>query len=207
MKLTVHFGVHSSVHVFFASLLALGAGGCVTRTWRDRALAERPDLHTPIVAFETLRAAIRLDNPMLAYRTISEEMKSRDQFTQIMFISGWDAFFTKHPLARFAGNAEIVTLVNEGGGRRAHTIATAHGKTIEMIWVRQDYYEIHIRGRNAPIDGYLDTLANSFSSDGAHIHRLLATVNDMRLAEVKPADIESFLIASEWKLFDMRSEP
>jgi hypothetical protein len=182
-------------------VLAILPTACVTRTWRDLALAERPDFGSPALAFETFRAAVRLDKPMLGYRAISEEMKEREGFTEIMFISGWNAFFDRHPLARLAGNAEIVDM-KEVSKRFARIRAKSHGTEIVTSWIRRDYYEIRAAG-SLIIDGYVDDLHRLIQKDSKAPGSLEARIADMRIGDLDPATVEQLHVGSEWKLLEL----
>lgn len=176
---------------------------CVTRTWRDRALQERPDRSTPELAFETLRAAIRLDDPMLGYRLLSEEMKEREQLTEILFITGWDAFFAKHPLARLMGNATVQSH-EVRDNRVARVLAGVHGRTIETFWVRKDFFEIWHTDNPVPVDGFIPSIDSVTRRDPKDGSRLVATLQDERLLQIGPKPLRSIRIESEWKLAEFR---
>ncbi|HKE00385.1 MAG TPA: hypothetical protein VKE69_05195, partial [Planctomycetota bacterium] len=137
--------------------------GCVTCTWRDRALVERADLSTPALAFESFRAAIRCNDSMAGYRVISEEMKERFRFTMSQWVLGWDELFKTRPLARLMGNAEIETLADDG--RRATAMASAYGQQLLIVLVRQDYYAV-TPADGPVVDGYVPSLERELLRDG-----------------------------------------
>lgn len=191
--------VHSSAIL----ILALAAPSCVKLTWRDRALQERPDRTTPELAFETFRAAIRCDDPLLGYKMLSEAMKEREGIVGVTFSAGWDAFFNKHPFARLAGNAEITDKHAVGG--QILMIAKAHGHTIESLWTREYYYEISLKNGDK-IDGFLEHSIAEQLEKSKELPELIARCNDMRLSEVEVKDVTGFLLASEWKLLKFEEQ-
>ncbi|MBI3820074.1 MAG: hypothetical protein HY286_15375 [Planctomycetes bacterium] len=193
--------LHPSIpRVALTAAFIFGATSCVHATWRDRALQDRPDRATPELAFESLRAAIRCDDPMFAYRLISERMKERDNFAELMFIAGWDAFFQKYPLARLSGNAEIVKSTPLADGRVV-VLANAHGREIKSTWIEEHYYEVEVRGRGK-IDGFVNRVAGQLQHGREGVGEFLARCADARLEGVDVNDVTSFRIAIEWKLLD-----
>lgn len=195
----------SIVPLFLVLPVALAGGGCVKLTWRDRALRERPDLGSPERTFETLRAAIRLDDPILAYATLSEAMKERDHFTLLEFSLGWDAFFAEYPFARLLGNSRFERRVGDAAEEEfeARGEARAYGQTIRLAFLRQDYFEVRVRGRAEPIDGFLPSLRVAVGRPPNRDDALRAILVDPRFQAIDPAAVESFTVASSWKILEI----
>ena len=178
---------------------ALAAPACVSVSWRDRALRERPDLETPEKTFETLRAALRLDDPILAYRTLSEAMKEREKFTLFEFTAGWDAFFRRYPYARLIGNADLDKL-ERTGDLAAVGWASAYGHTMRVDFRRQTFFEVRLRDGNK-FDGFLgDDLRQHLGKAQNREDVLRGILVDKSFESVNVEDITSFQIAIEWKV-------
>jgi hypothetical protein len=176
--------------------------GCVTKTWRDRALQDRPDRETPELAFETFRAAIRLDDALLGYKLISEAMKERDKIDSTVFALGWDAFFKRYPAARLLGNAEIVK-AERLDPLRARVDASAYGYTIRLDFVRQDFYDVRWRtleGETRRVDGYIPGVESRVFRAKDAPESLVAFAANAELASVDPKSIVLFTIGTEWKI-------
>lgn len=188
----------------FAALAAgILCSACVQRTWRDLALQERPSKETPELAFETFRAAIRLDDPALAYGVLSEAMKQRDAIDLTWWSIGWDRFFKRYPAARLLANAAIEH-TESLDAREAWIEAAAYGRRIRLDFIRQDYYTVRGRSDDGAVvvaDGFLSDLATRVrrtgSSDGSIVVGIVA---DPRLEAVELSTVDLFLLASEWKI-------
>ena len=180
-------------------LIAAAAPSCVTKTWRDQALQERADHSTPQLTFETLRAAIRLDDPILAYYTLSEAMKTREKFTLLEFAHGWDVFFQRYPFARFFGNA-TVDREERVGDLHASIWASAYGHVMRIDFTRQTFFEVKLRN-GKKIDGSLgDDLNQNLGHFQNRADVLRGILVDKALENVNVEDIASFQIAVEWKV-------
>lgn len=183
------------------SLVAFSA--CVTCTPRDESLRERPDHSTPELAFETFRAAVRCDDGIAGYRALSEAFKEREGVTLTTALIWWDQVFKANPIARLAGNAEIESAAPRGRDR-CTLVVGAYGKRRVVELVAQTYYEVRVRGRREPIDGFVPRLAAHVESTGDAV---AVTLRDPRLAGVPLGDIDSVTLATEWKILDFREPP
>ena len=186
-----------------AALALLAAGACTTCTPRDLSLRDRPDFASPAIAFESFRAAVRCDDPTAAYRCLSEAMKERDEITVTKVLIWWEGTFKRNPFARLAGNAEIETIVYVDD-RRSIVIATAYGQRRAVEFVRQEFFDVRVRGRAAPVDDYVQSLAGMLRVDG---DALVARVRDPKLQGVEPRDVVSATFGTEWKILRFSDAP
>jgi hypothetical protein len=190
----------TTVKIFSAFAASLLLGSCVRITWRDRALQERPAFDSPELCFETFRAAIRCDDPLLGYATISEAMKKRESIDSFTFSIGWEEFFRRFPFARLAGNAEIES-AERINARRAVVRANAHGHAIRMDLVRQDYFEINVEGSAEPIDAFIPSIAEHLEIPKNQENTLRVKVSNEKIIGLTTDRVTSIVFAGQWKIF------
>ncbi len=185
------------------SVFSFALSACVRCTVRDQALRERPDLTTPELAFETLRATIRCKDPVVGYLVLSEEMKQRDRIDLSLFILGWEEFFHRYPSSRLAGAAEIREVILDPGEtppRRCRLVASVYGKELVLDLVRQDFFEVEVEGLEDRVEGYVPSLRILLARPAERPDVLAILLADPLLRGVSADRIRSVRIGSEWKV-------
>jgi hypothetical protein len=185
-------------------LTGLSLAGCCVAPAADARFHRFPSFESPLTTFETLRAALRADDPALEYRCFSREFRERNG------LKGADTWrvararvLQDHPEIRWVARARLGETRPEGPGRCAAT-ASVLGRRFLLAFVREDFFEILLRD-GSRIDEYLEgPLRDRLSVEGG---RLRVEIDDPLLRDLPPDSIDRVLVGGEWKILDVGPDP
>jgi hypothetical protein len=180
-----------------ASLLL---SGCCLAPAPDARFLRFPSFETPEAAFETLRAALRADDPALEYRCFSQA------FRENYGLQGADSWriarariLREHPEIRWVARARLRETTRPAPDRRAG-IASVLGRRFRVEFVREEFFEL-TRADGTRIDDYLERpLRAHLSAEG---ERLRLDLADPRFRDLPLEEVERLLVGAEWKILDV----
>jgi len=187
-----------------APLLLLPLAGCCLAPAADARFLRFPSFESPLATFETLRAALRADDPALEYRCFSREFREGNG------LRGADTWrvararvLREHPEIRWVARARLGE-TRPSAPDRCTASASVLGQRFLLEFVREEFFEIRLRD-GTRIDGYLDgPLEGRLSLEG---ERLRVDLRDSGLRDLPLGTIERVLVGGEWKILDVGPDP
>ncbi len=163
-----------------------------------------PSFESPLATFETLRAALRADDPAVEYRCVSREFRERNG------LRGADTWrvarariLREHPEIRWVARARLGE-TRPGAPGRCTATASVLGRRFLLEFVREEFFEIRLAD-GTRIDEYLGgPLRAHLSLEG---ERLQVEIDDPLLRALPLESLERVLVGGEWKILDVGPDP